>query len=110
MRSSSSCNRYCAPGDRLLADSPASAILAYKFRCCFPQLERFLSADGTPRRIVGLVRKHDDVEGEGSPDGMRRRMALDQVDVAAFSVPRMLAEFRTLNLYEADKLEDTPSE
>jgi len=92
MRSSSSCNRYCAPGDRLLADSPASAILAYKFRCCFPQLERFLSADGTPRRIVGLVRKHDDVEGEGSPDGMRRRMALDQVDVAAFSVPRMLAE------------------
>jgi hypothetical protein len=98
------------PGDRLLADSPASAILAYKFRCCFPQLERFLSADGTPRRIVGLVRKHDELEGEGSPDGMRRRMAMDQVDVTAFSAPRMLAEFRSLNLYEADKLEGTPSE
>jgi Dolichyl-phosphate-mannose-protein mannosyltransferase len=98
------------PGDRLLADAPASAVLAYKFRCCFPQLERFLSAGGTPRRIVGLVRTYDVLEGEGSPDGMRRRMAKDQVDVSAFSAPRMLAEFRSLRLYEASKLEATPSE
>jgi hypothetical protein len=98
------------PGDRLLADAPASAVLAYKFRCCFPQLERFLSAVGTPRRIVGLVRTYDVLEGEGSPDGMRRRMARDQVDVSAFSAPRMLAEFRNLRLYEASRLEATPLE
>src|SRR5262249_23791608 len=98
------------PGDRLLADAPASAILAYKFRCCFPQLEPFLSADGTPRRILGLVRTHDELEGEGTPDGMRRRMSMDQVDVSAFSAPQMLAEFRTLRLYEASRLEATPSE
>jgi hypothetical protein len=58
------------PGDRLLADAPASAVLAYKFRCCFPQLEHFLSAEGAPRRIVGLVRIHDVLEGEGTPDKM----------------------------------------
>jgi hypothetical protein len=57
-----------------------------------------------------LVRTHDELEGEGTPDGMRRRMSLDQVDVSAFSAPRMLAEFRSLRLYEASRLEATPSE
>jgi hypothetical protein len=56
------------------------------------------------------VRTYDVLEGEGSPDGMRRRMAKDQVDVSAFSAPRMLAEFRSLRLYEASRLEATPSE
>jgi hypothetical protein len=41
---------------------------------------------------------------------MRRRMAKDQVDVSTFSAPRMLAEFRSLRLYEASRLEATPSE
>jgi hypothetical protein len=98
------------PGDRLLADAPASAILAYKFRCCFPKLERFLSAERTPRRVVGLVRTHDELEGEGTPDKMRRRMSKDQVDVSAFSAPRMIAEYSSLRLYEASRLEATPSE
>jgi len=98
------------PGDRLLADAPASAVLAYKFRCCFPKLERFLSAEGTPRRVVGLVRTHDELEGEGTPDKMRRRMSKDQVDVSAFSAPRMIAEYSSLRLYEASRLEATPSE
>jgi hypothetical protein len=98
------------PGDRLLADAPARAVLAYKFQCCFPELERFLSAEGTPRRIIGLVRKHDVLEGEGTRDKMRRRMSKDQVDVSAFSAPQMLAEFSSLRLYEARRLEATSSD
>jgi hypothetical protein len=98
------------PGDRLLADPPAIGILAYKFRCCFPQLEHFLSADGTPSRILGLVRKEDSLERELRPDPLRRRMAADQVDSSAFAAPRRLAEFTSVTLYEATRLEPTPSE
>jgi hypothetical protein len=57
-----------------------------------------------------LVRIHDVLEGEGTPDKMWRRMSKDQVDVSAFSAPRMLAEFGSLRLYEASRLEATPSE